>query len=76
MKINPASQTALTGIRKGLHDMQSNAAKVASAETASGEGLPAEALVNVKQAAHHIEANVDVVRAESDMLGTLLDVKA
>ena len=76
MKINPASQTALTGIRKGLQDMQRNAAEIASAKTARGEGFPTDALVNVTQAAHHVEANVDVVKTENEMIGTLLDVKA
>ena len=75
MKINSASDLALAGIRKGLSEMRRNAASIASTEAAEADRSPAEALINLKQAAHQVEASSKVIKAEDQMLGSLLDVK-
>ncbi len=75
MKVTPASHIALEGVRRGLAELRRNAGRVASAE-AMEKGPDPQALVGAKQAARHVQANVRVLQAEDEMLGTLLDVKA
>ena len=69
---------AVSGIQKGLEDMQANASKIAGATTMESDNPQslATSLVGLKTSALQVEASVQVVKAIDDVLGTLLDVKA
>ena len=78
----PAIHTGIQGIQRGMDDLRQNARSIASATTTQppNQNLAAEpitdALVNLKLNELQVDASVEVVQAASDMIGTLLDIKA
>ena len=76
----PAIHTGIQGIQRGMDDLRQNAQKIASASVHQDQG-PAvgqitDALVNLKLNELQVDASAEVVQAASDMIGTLLDIKA
>lgn len=77
MAITPASANALSGIQRGMEGLQRSASEIASAARMNGapeRGL-AEPLVEQIRSAAQVEASVQVLRTENDLLGSLLNVK-
>lgn len=73
MNINPYN-TALSGIRNGMAEMDRNAVTIATASR-NGDQTDSveEALVRIKESERTVEANVKVAKTADEMLGTLLD---
>lgn len=70
--------TALTGIQKGMNDLQKNASEIASKSTMEGENTKPliESLVDLKANVQQVEASMKVLQVSDEMIGTLLDIKA
>ncbi len=77
--IDSVTSSALQGIRRGYQGIRRSAAEIASAGqmqgTASSRDLT-RSLIEMKQYSLHTKASVKVLQTSSDLLGTLLDVKA
>ena len=67
MKIGAVNTNALSGMQKGLAEMQENSRRVERGDE------PVRGLVGTREAARQVEANAKVVRAEDDAIGKLLD---
>lgn len=76
MSIGSISGTALSGIQRGLHELDKNALEVARAGTTEPDGDPAEPLVSSKVAQRNIEANVEMLKTADETIGFLLDEMA
>lgn len=70
--------SGLTGIRNGLDGLQKTASQIASKETMAGDNPQnlAELMVELKMNQNQVSASAQVVKANDEMLGTLLDIKA
>lgn len=70
--------SGLTGIRNGLDGLQKTASQIASKEAMQGENPQslAELMVDLKVNQNQVSASAQVVKANDEMLGTLLDIKA
>ena len=73
--------SALQGIQKNLQDFQKHADRISQWGTsdvgADGQGIDlAEEMVGVLTARRGYEANLPVIRAQDEMLGTLIDILA
>ena len=70
--------TALTGIQKGMNELQKNASEIAGKSTMEGQNAKPliESLVDLKANVQQVEASVKVVQASDEIIGTLLDIKA
>jgi flagellar hook protein FlgE len=79
MAIGPINTSALFGIQRGYEGLRTSAAKIASASQLSGTESTesrqdlARTLVGLKEHSYNIQANVKVLQAEDQILGTLLD---
>ena len=67
MKIGAVNTNALSGMQKGLAEMQDNSQRVAHGED------PVRGLLGTKEGARQVEASAKVVRAEEDAIGKLFD---
>ena len=67
MKIGAVNTNALSGMQKGLAEMQENSQRVARGDD------PVNGLIGTRQGARQVEANAKVVRAEDDAIGKLID---
>lgn len=80
------SQTAMLGVQRGMAGMQEAASDIASASSfADGQAISAEkapskslteSLVSLKQNEQATQASLQVLKANDDMLGAVLDVFA
>lgn len=70
--------SGLTGIRNGLDGLQKTASQIASKETMAGDNPQnlAELMVELKMNQNQVSASAQVVKANDEMLGTLIDIKA
>ncbi len=70
--------TALTGIQKGMNELQKNAAEIAGKSTMEGENIKPlmESLVELKANVLQLEASTKVLQVSDEMIGTLLDIRA
>lgn len=70
--------SALTGIKNGMNDLQKNASEIASKSTMEGENTKPliESLVDLKANVQQVEASTKVLQVSDEMIGTLLDIKA
>ncbi len=77
----------ILGIRKGMNGLQKNAQEIAGAnikndvpgvtsEQAPGANDVTRALVEMRQNKLQVETSAKVVQTNSDLIGTLLDIKA
>lgn len=75
---NSVLNTALKGILKGMNDLQANASVIASAPSLAGENQKSmlTSLVDLKANVQQVQASAQVVKANDEMLGSLLDIKA
>lgn len=75
MEITNAMGTAVNGVKRGLEDMERNAAEVAQASKGGGADMAAP-LVKSKLSQQQVETNVAMIETMDEVLGTLLDEKA
>ena len=70
--------TALTGIQKGMNELQKNAGEIAGKSTMEGENIKPlmESLVELKANVQQLEASTKVLQVSDEMIGTLLDIRA
>ena len=74
-----AMNLGVQGINKGMNGLRQNAQQIASAnipEQASGINDVTDPLVDMKLNKLEVEMSAKVVQTASDMIGTLLDIKA
>ena len=73
-----AANLGLQGMQKGMKGIQQNAQQIASSNVEKGAATQdvAQPLVEMKLNKLQVEASAKVVQASSDMIGTLLDIKA
>lgn len=76
MEIGSISNQALLGLQNSQRQVSQSAANIASKETQEGKNDLSQDLVEMKDAGHSFNASAKVVRAEDDIMGTLLDIKA
>lgn len=75
MEITNAMGTAVNGVKRGLEDLERNAAEVAQASKGDGADV-AVPLVKSKLSQQQVETNVAMIKTMDEVLGTLLDEKA
>ncbi len=70
--------TALTGIRNGMNELQKNAGEIAGKSTMEGENIKPlmESLVELKANVQQVQASTKVLQVSDEMIGTLLDIRA
>jgi len=74
--IDSISSISLAGYQNASNAMQKNASDIAKAGTEAGKEVNlASSLVELKQNQQVAEANLKVLKAEGDILGTILDIK-
>lgn len=72
------SQSAVTGIQRGLQQANHAAGKLASAANATGMIEIKEvssSLVDLTIAKHQVQASAKVIQTENQLRGSLLDIK-
>lgn len=71
-------ESALSGVRNGINNLQNETNKIASKKTMEHTGVQdlVSPLVNLKSSIQQISASAEVVKASDEMIGTLLDIKA
>jgi flagellar basal body rod protein FlgG len=77
--VDSISNIALQGLNDARMKMQKNASDIARSGTDLKSGDPvnvATSMVELKQNELVAEANIKVIKAEDEMLGTILDIKA
>ncbi len=69
--------TGMTGIQKGMNDLQKNASEIASKSTMEGENTKPliESLVDLKANVQQVEVSTKLVQVSDEVIGTLLDIK-
>ncbi|MBE0509966.1 MAG: hypothetical protein K0A95_08315 [Chromatiales bacterium] len=75
MQVNNAFNTAIQGINRGMDGLNRNAASIAQASTGEG-GDVVQPLVESKINKLQVEANVRMLQAQDQMIGSLLDEMA
>lgn len=70
--------TALSGIHRGMDNLQKNASEIASKSTMEGENSRSliESLVELKANVQQVKASAKVLEVSDTLIGTLLDTKA
>jgi len=78
MNILSGFSSALSGIHNGFESLQKNACQMADATggDAVSDSSLVDALVGLKVSEIQISASMQTVKAQYDVLGTLLDTKA
>ena len=76
MQITSALGNALYGIKKGLTDMDKNAAKVASTDTFNSQNPTdiAQPLVDIQNNRLQVEASAKVMKTVDETIGSLIDI--
>ena len=77
--IPSVSQSALTGIQRGLQQTTNAASNIASVANANGETGPAELVSQVsdlKLGQRQVEVSAKVLQVEDEIRGSLLDIRA
>lgn len=75
----PAMNSGIQGIQTGMNGLRKNAQQIASAnipQQAPDINDVTDPLVEMKLNKLEVEASAKVVQTASDMIGTLLDIKA
>ena len=80
MSLDSLLTTGLTGIQRGNLGLNHAAQEIAQAnipkEPESSQTDLTESLVDLQLQSHLVKASVGVVKVASDLMGTLLDIKA
>ena len=78
MQITSALGNALYGIKKGLTEIDKNAAKVAGADTLNSPNAVdiAQPLVELQVNKLQVEASAKVMKSVDETLGSLIDITA
>ncbi|NOQ94036.1 MAG: hypothetical protein GQ547_05285 [Methylophaga sp.] len=76
MSTIPALQSGISGIQSGMQSLNRNAAKIADANAIQSGADLTEPLVNMLLDKQQIQASAKVVEASSNMIGSILDIKA
>lgn len=76
MEVKSAWSSALSGIQKGMRDLDANAAKIAHATTTEGKEDVAKPLVESRVDAQQVAVNAKVIDIVDETLGSLFDDKA
>lgn len=86
MSTIPAFDSGLSSIQKGMNGLKKNAHEIANANSgAAANNSPAQApgvndvtepLIDMKMNKLQVEMGAKVVQASSDMIGSLIDIKA
>jgi len=68
-------QSGLTGMHRGMNALKQDAHVIASqgTENASSDKDLTHAIVDLKASTHQVEASAKTIKAQDQMLGTLLD---
>jgi hypothetical protein len=67
MKVGGINQNALSGMQKGLAEMQDNSQRVARGED------PVQGLLGTRQGARQVEVSAKVAKTADDAIGKLFD---
>jgi len=70
-----AFQSGLAGIETGINGANKNAVDIARSNDDSSTQSLTTSLVELNANTQQVEASSKVIKASSDMLGTLLDIK-
>jgi len=76
MEIGSVSNQALLGLQNSQRQVTQNASNIASKDTLEGKSTITQDLIEMKDAGHSFNASAKVVKAEDEIMGTLLDIKA
>lgn len=73
-----AMQSGLAGIHTGMNGLRKDAQVIASQNIQNGPNTKdlTDALVDLKANQHQVEASAKVIKAQDEILGTLLDEMA
>ena len=77
----PAFNSGLQSIQKGMNGLKQNAHEIASSKSGVSADNPGvndvtDSLVDMKINKLQVEMGAKIIQASSDMLGTLIDIKA
>lgn len=75
MQITSALSNALSGIQKGLADMNRTANRIAASGASEATNL-AQSMVELQNSRREVELSAQVLKSVDQTLGTLLDVTA
>ncbi|MGD8483548.1 MAG: hypothetical protein PVJ63_09725 [Thioalkalispiraceae bacterium] len=76
MKIEPALQSGIAGIQKGLDDARQASHEIATLNSSAENENPTEVvhpLMELKQAEVQVAASAEAVKTQDEIIGTLLD---
>jgi len=82
MSTIPAFDSGLSSIQKGMNGLKKNAHEIANANSGAaannnpGVSDVTEPLIDMKMNKLQVEMGAKVVQASSDMIGSLIDIKA
>jgi len=76
--VDSLNNIALSGIQKGLADLQKNASQIAGATVSEGtDDKPLiAAVVDLKANEMQVAASMKILNVSDELLGTILDIKA
>jgi flagellar hook protein FlgE len=74
--ISSLSQSALTGIQRGLQQTTDAASKIATADRGIDLAELATSIVDLKLGQQQVEASAKVLQVEDQLIGSLLDIRA
>ena len=73
--ISTTFNSSVTGIQRGLEGLNRNASSIAQAAKGEGKDI-VQPMVESKVNQRQVEANVEVLKTQDEMLGSLLDERA
>lgn len=73
--ISSVSQSAVTGIQRGLQQVTNAASNIATADRDIDVADLATSLVDLKLGQQQVEASAKVVQVEDQLIGSLLDIR-
>jgi len=77
MDVTSISQSALSGISKGVNQANEASQKLAGREQLSGENTNAtKELIALKEAETQVQISSKVARTANDIIGSIIDMKA
>ncbi len=73
-----ATNLGLQGIQKGMDGLRKNAHNIANQNNDTSQAKPAleDSLVNMKLDKLQVQASTKVIETSSEMIGSLIDIKA
>jgi len=76
--VNSLSNIALSGIQKGLADLQKNSSQIADVSVTQGvdEQSLISAVIDLKANEMQVAASMKVFSVSDELIGTILDIKA